>query len=305
VAIPAINSAALAANDKGALIIAHPGHELCVYGWLETARPKVFVLTDGTGRSGVPRLDSTTKILTNAGATPHGSLYGRFTDLEIYNALLQGDYDLFVRLAQELAEALVVEEFTYVVGDATEGYNPTHDVCRLLIDTAVEIASRIRGRTIVNRDFLLFRRHNTHPEALRASAIWLTLDDELLERKLTLARTYPELQGEVDAVLDQKTLAALRAFPELSEHVDKFVTSSMGSEAYRVECLRLVNGRALSSEVPNEVPFYERYGEMLVAAGTYQRAIRYREHFLPLVEAVRNHVHSEISGSSARAASPF
>ena len=37
---------------KDFLFVAHPGHELCVHGWLEIARPKVFVLTDGSGRSG-------------------------------------------------------------------------------------------------------------------------------------------------------------------------------------------------------------------------------------------------------------
>jgi hypothetical protein len=33
--------------------------------------------------------------------------------------------------------------------------------------------------------------------------------------------------------------------------------------------------------------FYELYGEKLVAAGHYQTAIRYREHMLPLAEAIR------------------
>ena len=50
-------------RDKAALVISHPGHELCVHHWLETARPDVFVLTDGSGRSGISRLDSTTKII--------------------------------------------------------------------------------------------------------------------------------------------------------------------------------------------------------------------------------------------------
>ena len=33
-----------------ALVIGHPGHELLVHGWLEVARPIVFVFTDGSGR---------------------------------------------------------------------------------------------------------------------------------------------------------------------------------------------------------------------------------------------------------------
>ena len=37
----------------------------------------------------------------------------------------------------------------------------------------------------------------------------------------------------------------------------------------------------------NESPFYELYGEKLVAAGRYEKVIRYREHMLPLAEAIR------------------
>jgi hypothetical protein len=41
-----------------------------------------------------------------------------------------------------------------------------------------------------------------------------------------------------------------------------------------------------------EVPFYERYGEMLVASGAYERAIRRREHVEPLADALRRFVES-------------
>ncbi|HEX8245140.1 MAG TPA: hypothetical protein VF541_16635, partial [Longimicrobium sp.] len=46
-----------------ALVVAHPGHELRVYGWMERARPLVFVLTDGSGSGSEGRLESTTGVL--------------------------------------------------------------------------------------------------------------------------------------------------------------------------------------------------------------------------------------------------
>lgn len=272
-------------RGRAALVIAHPGHELCIYGWLETVRPHVSVLTDGAGRAGVPRLASTTKILSGVGAT-RGSIYGRFTDLSIYAALLSRDFGLFERLAEELAVCFVREEIEYVVGDAMEGYNPVHDVCRLVINAAAELASRASGRQIINRDFLLVGPHDAHPEGLCDNALRLRLDDDLFGRKLATARAYPELQGEVNALLDQRTVEALRTFPELSRYVNKVVTSVMGSEAYRVECLRLVNSPFRNRRAAGNVPFYERYGEMMVAAGAYRHVIRYREHFAPLAEAV-------------------
>ena len=73
-----------------ALVVAHPGHEISLHGWLERVKPVVFVLTDGSGQRGVSRLSSTTRVLERAGAR-RGPVYGRFTDGRIYDALLAGD----------------------------------------------------------------------------------------------------------------------------------------------------------------------------------------------------------------------
>src|SRR4051794_37292284 len=87
---------------KCALLVAHPGHEIHVHGWLETTRPIVYVLTDGSGRSGRSRLKSTTRLLAAAGARP-GVIYGRFADRALYEAVLRRDTALFRELAAELA----------------------------------------------------------------------------------------------------------------------------------------------------------------------------------------------------------
>ena len=62
-----MNMTSVVSDRRAALVIAHPGHELCVYGWLETVRPRVFILTDGSGRSGQSRLKSTEEILSVVG----------------------------------------------------------------------------------------------------------------------------------------------------------------------------------------------------------------------------------------------
>ena len=74
-------------HSRAALVVAHPSHELRVHGWLQTTRPCIFVLTDGSGRAGEPRLHSTTKVLSDVGARP-GSVYGRSRDVDVYEALL-------------------------------------------------------------------------------------------------------------------------------------------------------------------------------------------------------------------------
>src|SRR5262245_39398749 len=85
---------------RAALVVAHPGHELRIHHWLERARPLVFVLTDGSGRNESSRLASTSATLERVGATS-GQLYGRFSDRELYRAILAGEADRFVALADE------------------------------------------------------------------------------------------------------------------------------------------------------------------------------------------------------------
>ena len=112
----------------------------------------MFVLTDGSGRGNHSRLPSTTRVLERAGAT-RGAVYGRFTDADVYRALLSGDVAVFTNTAALLAAALLDEGIDCVVADAAEGYNPTHDICRYLANAAVEIAARARTRPIANYEF--------------------------------------------------------------------------------------------------------------------------------------------------------
>ena len=137
-----------------ALVIAHPGHELRVHRWLELARPNVFVLTDGSGRTGHSRIASTSTVLASAQAHP-APIYGRFTDVELYDLILRGDAAALVALMRELAAAFVRDGVGGVVGDALEGFNPSHDLCRFLINGAVLLLRKETGRDVLNFAFPL------------------------------------------------------------------------------------------------------------------------------------------------------
>lgn len=245
-----------------ALVVAHPGHELRVHGWLEKTRPVVFVLTDGSGR-GAPRIESTTRLLAKAGARP-GSLYGRLSDREVYSALLAGEVEIFVALAAELAEALRDAETEVVAGDALEGFNPSHDLCRLSINAAV---TRLlgEGRPLTNLQFPL----EEHPAGNDPSDLKtvvdppsLFLDDEAFERKLAAARAYPEMAGEVEAAL-----------------------ARFGPNAFRHEHLAPARSWP-SASLYEKMPFFERHGERRVAEGHYNEVLRGRQHLRPVAEAL-------------------
>jgi len=291
-------------SGRAALVVAHPSHELRMHGWLEQTRPYVCILTDGGGRSGEPRLSRTSEVLDRAGAT-QGTIYGRLTDLEVYAAILKGDSELFAGLVEELCEAFVAEEIEYVVGDAAEGYSVAHDICRTMIDAAIELAAYRYGHTVENFDFLVVGRPE---ESHNHDAITIHLDDDAYTRKINAALAYtPKLAQDVQAALGGAPFQGIRRFsePQLAGGVDVEVSASvLGAlaphpklkarfadiiegvplDAFRVECLRPVGN---ASENDCEPLFYELYGEKLVAAGRYEKVIRYHEHMLPLARAIR------------------
>ena len=84
-------------------------------------------------------------------------------------------------------------------------------------------------------------------------------------------QAYPELAAEVDAGLSGTMLETLRPFPELAAEVEAAL-SGVNINSFRTECLRPVENRAGSDGLPQEPPFYERYGEKQVALGHYQMA---------------------------------
>ncbi len=248
---------------RAALVIAHPGHELRVHHWLERHRPSVCVLTDGSGSTGVSRLASTSAVLAAAGAAA-GPIYGHFTDRDLYAAIRRGDPAPFLQLARTLAAALIELDVELVVGDALEGFNPGHDMCRYLLNLAVAIVERDTGRRLGNRAFVLDAAPGSN-DGPPADGVWtIDLDEAALERKLAAAAGYPELRGEVETAIGR-----------------------FGRHAFAVECL--MDTRELRQGVDRldeEPPGYERYGDARVRAGRYDDVLRYRAHVQPLVRAL-------------------
>jgi hypothetical protein len=255
-AVAAAPPSVLEPAARAALVVAHPGHELRVHGWVERVRPVVYVLTDGSGGFDLPRVDASRAVLADAGAAA-GGVFGRLTDRDLYAAVLDGDHALFERIALDLADALVAADVDHVVGDAAEGYNPGHDVCRLVTDCAVALT----GRPIARWDFTLVGRPDG--PAGPGEAARLTLAPAAAARKLAIAESYPDLAGEVDH--------ALRTF---------------GVEAFATECLRRLETDGAWTPEGDAPCFYEQFGEYQVAAGRYARVLRHGEHMRPLAAAL-------------------
>lgn len=266
-----------------------------MHHWLETNRPDVWVLTDGSGHRGRSRIDSTTRVLQANGAVP-GPVYAHMSDADLYEAVLNFEHRPFIEVVDRLAAALVQQNISCVAGDAEEGYNPAHDICRLIVNAAVNLAKLKGHRHVPNYDFTLAGAPAHCSDELRDGSVWLNLDDAAFTRKVSAARNYPELQAEVEAALTGAANASFRNDPILNERSRSTYGVSTANN-FRVECLRRVdlNGAKRDKDV---VPFYEEYGERQVRAGHYTRVLRYREHMLPLAEALEAHVRGAVNGRS-------
>lgn len=247
--------------SRPVLVIGHPGHELRVFGWLLAARPVVHVLTDGSGSDGASRVASTSALLDGVAAT-RGSIYGRMTDREIYGAILARDHARFLALADELAADLARNHVDLVAGDAVEGFNPSHDVCRYVVNAAVRLASNGSARPIACYAFPL----DSAPDCGARSAVRVHLDEATLERKLQAAYSYAELRSEVQRTLDR-----------------------FGPEPFKTEYLCPVDLTDPYGWDPGRIPYYESYGAERVASGAYQHVVTFRDHVKPLADALWCH----------------
>jgi hypothetical protein len=227
-------------------------------------RPVVHVLTDGSGSAGESRIGSTTALLERVGASS-GCIYGRMSDREIYRAMLARDHGRFIALAEELADGLVRDGATLIAGDAVEGFNPSHDVCRYVINAAVRIASA-SGCRIASYAFALDGAPDRPPAELADTPLRIDLDDAALDRKLQAAQGYAELKSEVEG--------ALRRF---------------GTAPFRSEYLWPVDPADRYGLNPDRIPYYERHGADRVAAGAYEHIVTFREHVKLLADALWCH----------------
>ncbi|QEE30317.1 hypothetical protein FTW19_21435 [Terriglobus albidus] len=249
---------------SAALILGHPGHELRVYGWIRFIRPLTFVITDGSGASGISRLDTTTQLLNHLGS-PIGTVYGRFTDEAIYETMLARSLEPLCEVVESIASALIDAEIEIVASDASEGYNPTHDICFELTQAAVELVRKRTQRAIRRYSFCLTEWEGCVPSQIDGEAIHLKLDDTCLNEKVEAARSYVELRDEVDRAIECK-----------------------GIEYFRNEALIPSTGWTTAPE--DYKAGYELRGEQRVVEGKYAQVLRYNDHLLPIFRGLRHYV---------------
>src|SRR5258708_7235470 len=170
---------------RAALIIGHPGHELRLLGWCQRNKPDVFIITDGSGLSGISRFEASVDVIGQIGGRcPQVS--PPMTDAKAYAALLTGDFSPIQAFFNETREALLQDGVSTIVCDGFKGFNPTHDVCYAVTARLVE-AVAANGIQCEAFSFPLAEFNATRRER---KAISLALTEAEFEQKIRSAGKY-------------------------------------------------------------------------------------------------------------------
>lgn len=248
-------------KTKTAVIIGHPGHELRAYAFIKKYKPDVFILTDGSGSKNGSRVYQSIKLLESLGAKFQDSIK-MFTDVELYNIILEQNLSRILSYKNSLKDIIVKNEYDVIVGDALEGFNPTHDICRYLINGIIsDILDENNSKAILNYDFVLDSAPNNNSKDNNIGGLSLKLSDEEFQMKLNAAMDYPELKYEVDTAIEK-----------------------YGKEVFFWESFGRVSNLNEISNWGGVKPYYEVFGEKRVSEGSYSRIITFEKHIKPIAE---------------------
>ena len=151
---------------------------------------------------------------------------GRFSDAEVYRAMLEGDVRAIAEVTRELRDALA--SFRTVVFDAMELYNPTHDLCQVMARLATPATAGQYAYAVVESP---------------GEGITLALDDDAFERKIAMAHRYGDLAVDIDELTSRIGADALRRevfFPPSQPDEKKPYYETRGEEQVRAGKYRSV-----------------------------------------------------------------
>lgn len=277
-----------------ALSIAHPGHELRLHGFLEQTSPYVFILTDGSDRTGNDMMMDSIRVIDKA--TKHGKkitlAYLKSTasrkifklsvpgaekgeahlrDTDIYNEVLNQHTGLFEMYINFMATNLIKYKIDYVVADPNEEKNIAHEVTRMLTDLAIELVYKKNRKEIISYDFAIDKPYDSK---LNDQCIHIKLDEQAVKRKLDAIHKFPLalLDMKPNISLDASVIIELNKMPDGKMAINEMI-GQINPNFIKNEYLR-----PYVFTEPAENPLYQLPGADV---------IRYQQHLKPLKEKLK------------------
>lgn len=240
---------------ENVLILAHPGHELRIHHWLELTKPRVYLLTDGSGGRQTARTRYSRDVVEAAGATP-GAIFGDIPDAAWYEALLAGDGSFFVDVLTTISADLASAKNVQIVSDAVDGYNPMHDLAYAYGQALTKLLKRmtkVRGQLC----------SAAVPNVAGGLELEIQLDQAARERKMAAVQAYTPLADEARRILERDPQCFDRE-NLISQNFDW-------------------NGPW--------APEWELIGKQRVAAGLYDNCISYKDNVQPVALQLQSESH--------------
>ncbi|WP_245455924.1 hypothetical protein [Mesorhizobium sp. M7A.F.Ca.US.008.03.1.1] len=240
------------------LILAHPGHELRIHHWLELKKPRIYLLTDGSGGRHSARTQYSRDVVEAAGATA-GAVFGDIPDSAWYKALLARDFVVFADVLERISVDVSDMQDVQIVSDAVDGYNPMHDL-------AYAFGNALNGMLQSIRPGHKQLCTAAVPNVPGLVEVDIQLDSAARARKMAAVKAYTPLADEARQILERDPRCFDRELL-ISQHFDW--------------------------DTP-WTPEWERIGRERVANKVYDRCITYWENVQPLAQQLlsgndRNH----------------
>ena len=242
------------------VLVAHPGHEIRLYGWIARTKPAVNVLTKGSRHTRrMERLDACAAILDRLGAR-RGALFGEVFDTALYESILMQRTERFHAWTDALRDSLVDAGTTLVICDGWQSFSVAHDLASLIARVAAAEAADKAGHDVAVLEFAPVPESLPGVIDLGPAAYEFELTDALKLEKSAVAKSIPDLH-------------------ELNEYIGTSAEADLLRERFYRPC-------PLSVLLdPPVTPLYERYGRERVSAGLYDRVIGW-ESMRPIVESL-------------------
>lgn len=294
-----------------ALSIAHPGHELRLHGFLEQAKPWVFILTDGSHRTGadimfesIKAIDKATKFGSKGKLDLKSDSWKKtfkhsfpgnppekehIKDIQIFSELINQKTDFMAAHIAFMAQNFIKYDVDYLVADPSEGFNVVHEINRVMADAAIDLVKGMTGKQILNYDFAIDQPFNTN---INDECIHIILDDDAVERKLTAMMKYPlaimDLQPNITiGDKDYSLFMELGKTKEGKEEI-KNILKERNIDFFKNEYLR-----PYSYAEPSGKPVYETRGEKAVKEKKYFNVITFKDHILPIREKFKSRIEKQ------------
>lgn len=243
------------------VVTGHPNHELAILGLVQRLRPRLLFLTDGGGEE---RVEESRRCLASLGLLAHA----RFLDWPekaLYQALLAHDRSPFDEIVGEVRAEILAVAPQQVLSESVELYNPLHDVTLPIVRAATR---GLPGIEIV--EFPLIAQVPAAEERYRVQRL------PAGRAGASLRLTAGELAAKARARDEHYRCLARQLGP---------VLDGLGPEHMALELLAAAR-TAYPEPGVEHVLRYEWRGRRLKEQGEVERVITYRDHFLPMVQAL-------------------